>query len=83
MLKCNINPVSCYDDGCDHGYLLSHLPGLLLQLQDDLVAGAAVGASSGGAVLLPALQTDPAEVVLALARRRQTAESVTTGARRI
>lgn len=64
------------------GYLLGHLPGLLLQLQDDLIAGAAVGASSGGAVLLPALQTDPAEVVLALARERQPAESVTSGAHR-
>lgn len=47
-------------------HLDRHLFGLLLQLLDDLVARAAVVAARRRAVLLPLLQADPAEVVLAL-----------------
>jgi hypothetical protein len=52
-------------------YLSGHLLGLLLQLLDDLIAGAAVVAPRRRAVLLPLLQTDPAEVILALQRERE------------
>jgi hypothetical protein len=50
-------------------YLSGHLLGLLLQLLDDLIAGAAVVAPRRRAVLLPLLQADPAEVVFALQGR--------------
>lgn len=49
-------------------YLNSHLLGLFLHLLDDLVARAAIVSSSRGAVFLPFLKTNPAEIILALQR---------------
>jgi len=53
-----------------HEYLHSHFLGLFLHLLDDLVARASIVSSGRGAVFLPFLKTNPAEIILALRRDR-------------
>lgn len=53
-----------------HDYLHGHFLGLFLHLLDDLVARASIVSSGRGAVFLPFLKTNPAEIILALQRDR-------------